>query len=96
MNIQAMMQQAKKMQKELEEKKNELKAKEFKIEKQGIELTIKGDRTISKLKIHDALIDIEDKDTLEDMIIITINEANKLISEKEDEIQPNSPTGMPI
>lgn len=96
MNIQAMMQQAKKMQKELEAKQSELKSKEFKIEKQGITLTMKGDRTISSLKIHDALIDIDDKETLEDMIIITMNEANNLITQEEEAIQPKSPSGMPF
>ncbi len=95
MNINAMMQQAKKMQADMEIKQAELAKKEFTIEKQGITILIKGDRTIKSVKINDALIDPEDAETLEDMIIIAVNAANQKIDEEQEAISPQQ-TGMPF
>ncbi|WP_033161050.1 YbaB/EbfC family nucleoid-associated protein [[Mycoplasma] collis] len=88
MNIQELMKQAKKMQKDLAKKQDELKEKEFSFSKQGIELVLYGDRQIKSLNINPALIDPEDKETLEDLIIITLNEALKELDEKHDELLP--------
>ncbi len=97
MNINAMMQQAKKMQADMEAKQKELDAKEFTIEKQGVTIIIKGDRTIQSVKINEFLIDPDDAETLEDMIVIAINAANAKVTEEEDKISAStSNAGMPF
>ncbi|VEU59380.1 YbaB/EbfC family nucleoid-associated protein [Mesomycoplasma neurolyticum] len=88
MNIQELMKQAKKMQKELSKKQDDLKEKEFTFSKQGIDIVMYGDRQIKSLTINPVLIDPEDKETLEDLIIITINEALKELDKKHDELLP--------
>lgn len=96
MNIQAMMKQAKKMQDQLEVSKKELEKKEFTIEKQGIKIVVLGNRRIKKIDINEALIDPEDKDIIEDLIIIAFNEAQDIIDGEEAKMQPSSPAGMPF
>jgi len=97
MNINLMMQQAKKMQEELETKKKELSKKEFVVEKQGITVVMMGDRKLKSVTINDVLIDPEDKDILEDLTVIAINEAIDKINEAEAEIQSSAmPSGMPF
>lgn len=95
MNINAMMAQAKKMQAQMEKDKKELHAKEFVVEKQGIKVTISGDRKLKSVDINEILIDPDDKEILEDMIIIAINEANEIISSEEEKLQPST-QGMPF
>ncbi len=97
MNINAMMQQAKKMQAEMEAKQAELNTKEFLIERQGISIIIKGDRTIKSVKINEALVDEDDVETLEDMVIIAMNAANAKIDEEQAAIAPQQAgMGMPF
>ncbi len=97
MNINAMMQQAKKMQAEMEAKQAELNKKEFLIERQGISVVIMGDRTIKSVKINEALVDEDDVETLEDMVIIAMNAANAKIDEEQAAISPQQAgMGMPF
>ena len=97
MNINAMMQQAKKMQAEMEAKQAELNKKEFLIERQGISIVIMGDRTIKSVKINEALVDEDDVETLEDMVIIVMNAANAKIDEEQAAISPQQAgMGMPF
>ncbi len=96
MNINAMMQQAKKMQEEMEVKQAELAKKEFLIEKQGISIVIYGNRIIKSVKINEALIDEDDPETLEDMVVIAMNAANAKINEEEAAIAPQQPGGLPF
>lgn len=95
MDINKMMQQAKKMQADIEKKRQELNKKEFTIEKQGIKLIILGNRNVVSLDINAALVDPEDKELLQDMLIIAFNEANELIDEEHEKIMPSTP-GMPF
>ena len=77
MNINALMQQAQKMQKEMQKKQKELEEKLFEIESAGgaIKISIYGDRTIEKIDIDKDAIDPDDKEMLEDMLKIALNEA---------------------
>ncbi|MCP4336821.1 MAG: YbaB/EbfC family nucleoid-associated protein [Mycoplasma sp.] len=97
MNINAIMQQAKKMQADLEVKKESLAKEEFVIEKQGVTITIMGDRKIKSIKINEFLIDPEDSETLEDVLVVAVDAANELIDEKLDEISPKGQSaGFPL
>ncbi len=95
MNIQQMMKQAKKMQAELEVKQKELAKKEFTIEKQGVTIKIMGDKKIVSIDINEFLIDPDDKETLEDLMIIAFNDAIALVEAEEEKLSPQQPN-MPF
>ena len=99
MNINALMQQAQKMQKEMQKKQRELEEKLFEVESAGgaIKISIYGNRTIDKIDIDKDAIDPEDKEMLEDMLKIAINDAIALIDKEQDKIQQKmaSSMGMP-
>ena len=81
MNMQALMQQAQRMQREMQKKQQELEAKTFHIESAGgaISIDIKGTRQIESIQIDKDAIDPDDKEMLEDMIKIAINEAISVV-----------------
>lgn len=99
MNINALMQQAQKMQKEMAKKQKELEEKLFEIESAGgaIKISIYGNRTIEKIDIDKDAIDPDDKEMLEDMLKIAINEAIEVIDNEQAKIQQKmaSSMGMP-
>ena len=84
MNMQALMQQAQKMQREMEKAQKDLEAKEFEIVSAGggIKVTITGSKVVKNIEIDEDIIDPEEKEMLQDMIVVAINEAiNKVLSE---------------
>ena len=87
MNMQQMLIQAQKMKRELEKALNELKAQEFSITKNGA-VTIKmlGDKTITAIDIDKDAFDVDNKDMVEESIVLGINELAKKIIDMEDEI----------
>ena len=96
MNINALMQQAQKMQKEMQKKQRELEEKLFEIESAGgaIKVSIYGNRIIEKIDIDRDAIDPDDKEMLEDMIKLAINEAIERIDEENEKIQAKLTSGM--
>lgn len=88
MNIQELMKQAQKMQKEIKEKEKRLNQEEFTFSRHGIELVISGGREIKKLTINPALADPDDMETLEELLIITINEALLELNKKHEALMP--------
>ncbi|WLP85966.1 YbaB/EbfC family nucleoid-associated protein [Mycoplasma seminis] len=83
------------MQKELEQKQKELENKEFVVQKQGIKVVLKGDNSIVSIDIDELLVDPEDKDILQDLLTIAINEGLDLIKEEQQKLAPAMP-GMPF
>ena len=86
MNMNALMQQAQRMQREMEKAQKDLEAKEFDIISAGggIKVTITGKKLIKNIEIDEDIIDPEEKDMLQDMIVVAINEAiSKVISEEQ-------------
>ena len=86
MNMQALMQQAQRMQREMEKAQKDLEAKEFEIVSAGggIKIVIQGTKEIKSIDIDQDMIDPDDKDMLQDMIVVAINEAiNKVLSEEQ-------------
>ena len=95
MNIQQMMKQAKKMQAKLEAKQKELAKKEFVVQKQGVTIKIMGDKKIVSIDVNKFLIDPDDKETLEDLMIIAFNDAIALVDAEEEKLSPQQPN-MPF
>lgn len=98
MNINALMQQAQKMQKQLAKAQAELKAQVFEVSSNGgaIVVNIRGDRHIESISIDKDAIDPNDKEMLEDMIKIAINEAVELIDQQEEALNAKLTGGMNI
>ena len=88
MNMNALMQQAQKMQKEMEKAQKELEAKEFEIVSAGggIKVTILGNKEIKSIDIDKEIIDPDDKEMLQDMIVVAINEAISKVIDEEQKI----------
>ena len=86
MNMQQLMIQAQKMQRELKKAKDQLHEQEFSKNKAGVvTVTVKGDKTVLKIEIDkDAL---EDKEMVEEMVALALNELFDEIDEKEEEIE---------
>lgn len=82
MNIQAMMKQAQKMQKDLMNKQAEIEKMEFETKQGFVTVKMNGKKEVVSLKIDlDADFKSYDKDILEDMIKIAINNTCKKIDQ---------------
>ncbi len=82
MNIQAMMKQAQKLQKDMMKVKEEIDSTEFVGESSLVKVTIKGTKEVVKVEIDKSnSLDADDLEMLEDMIMVALNEANKKVDE---------------
>lgn len=84
MNIQAMMQQAQKLQKDMMKAKQEIDEKIFTSKQSLVEVEMKGNKEITKIKIDAESLDKEDIEMLEDMITLAINENIKTINKETE------------
>lgn len=80
MNMNNLMAQAQKMQKDIQKKQEEINSMTFVGESEWVEVTLKGDKSIVKVNIKDKkAMDAEDLECLEDMIKLAVNDAYKQI-----------------
>ena len=95
MNMNNIMAQAQKMQKDIEKKQKEINSTSFVGESEWVEITLKGDKTVEKVNIKNKnTMDEEDLECLEDMIKIAINDAhNKINAEIEKKMGMYSKLG---
>ena len=75
MNMNALMQQAQKMQKDMQKKQEEINNSEYTGTSELVDVTMMGDKTLKKVTIKNKNIDEEDIEILEDMIAIAVNDA---------------------
>ena len=93
MNMQQMLMQAQKMQRELKKAQDALKEKSFSVSKGGmVTIVMKGDRSLVSLDIDKDALNEESKEMVQDAIILAINEALTQI-EKESEAINEQITG---
>ena len=85
MNMQALMQQAKKMEREITKKKEELNAKSFTGKSELVEVVVTGDRKLVSASIKGD-ISADDKEVIEDMIVIAVNDAMKQIDAENEKV----------
>lgn len=87
MNMQQMLMQAQKMQRELQKAQNELKAKEFTVSKGGaVTVVVKGDHTVKSVLVDEDAFDKDNKEMVEEMIVLAINEAIEQINKELEAI----------
>ncbi len=86
--MQQMLMQAQKMQRDLKRAHDELDQKEFAVSKNGmVEIVVLGNRTIKSINIDADAIDPENKEMLEETIALAFNEAIEQINAANDEIE---------
>ena len=95
MNMQQMMAQAQKMQRELKKAMAELAQKEFVISKGGaVTVTVLGNKEVKAIEIDKDAFDEENREMVQDMIALAINEAISQIDEETEAINERI-TGQP-
>lgn len=87
MNMQNLLKQAQKMQKELAIVEDELKDKTYESELSGgiIKATVSGEMKLVDLSIDESLLDKTNKEDLQDMIITVVNNALLEATKNKDE-----------
>jgi len=95
-NLNQLMQQAKKMQAEMEKNKKELEESvvEAKAGGEMVQVKMNGKREILSLKINPQAVDVDDMEMLEDLIVACINDANNQIDALAEKLGPQLPSGM--
>lgn len=95
MNIQAMMKQAQKLQKDMLKAKDDIDKTLFTGASSFVSVEMKGTKEITKVNIDAQSLDSEEIEMLEDMILVAVNEASKKV-DKETELKMGKYThGMP-
>lgn len=93
--MQQMIIQAQKMQREMQKKQAALEAEEFTISKGGaVTVVVMGDKSIKSVSIDKDALDPENKEMIEEMIVMAINEAIEQIKAREEEISASVSGGM--
>ena len=89
-NMNNLMKQAQKMQRQMEENQKALQEKEFTASAGGgaVEVTISGKKEVTKVKLAEEVVDPEDIEMLQDLVLAATNDALK----KADELS-NSTMG---
>lgn len=95
MNMQQMLIQAQKLQREMQKKQAELEEKEFTVTKGGaVTVVVKGDKSLKSVSIDKDAFDPDNKEMVEEMISMAVNEAIEQIRKEEEAIQAKmTPTG---
>ena len=95
MNIQAMMKQAQKLQKEMMSSKEEIDKKIFEAKSSFVTIKANGRREVLSVKISADSIEKDDIEMLEDMVQVAINEVIKQIEEETENKMGKYTQGMP-
>ena len=95
MNMQQMMAQAQKMQRELKKAMAALAEKEFVVTKGGaVTVTVMGSKEVKAVEIDKESFDEENREMIQEMIVLAINEAIAQIEEEAEAINERI-TGQP-
>ena len=95
MNIQAMMKQAQKLQKDMLKAKEEIDNTVFEGKSSIVTARVKGNKVVESIKINSESLELDDIEMLEDMIMVAINDAMKQIDEITEKKLGKFTQGMP-
>lgn len=95
-NMNNMLKQAQRMQRQMEESMKELESKEFTASAGGgaVEATVTGGKALTKLTISPDAVDPEDVEMLQDMVIAAVNEALNQANEANENLQRSISSGL--
>ncbi|MGN0278163.1 MAG: YbaB/EbfC family nucleoid-associated protein [Lachnospiraceae bacterium] len=93
-NMNNLMKQAQRMQRQMEESQKELEVKEFTAKAGGgaVEVTVTGKKEVTKIKLSEEVVDPDDIEMLEDLVMAATNEALRMADEANAEVM-NKMTG---
>ena len=95
MNIQAMMKQAQKMQKDMLNAKDEINKMIFEGSSSFVTVQVNGNKELIDVKIDSEQMDKEDIEMLQDMIVVAINDAMKKVDIETEKKMGKFTQGMP-
>ena len=85
MNLQNMMMQARKMQKDIEKTKSELESKDYEGNSQFVTAVVSGNGKLKSINIDMEELASDDREILEDMVLVAVNNAiDKMEKDKEE------------
>lgn len=95
-NMNNLMKQAQRMQRQMEESQKELEEKEFTAKAGGgaVEVTVTGKKEVTKVKLSQEVVDPEDVEMLEDLVMAATNEALRMAEEANAEIMGKMTGGL--
>ena len=95
-NMNNLMKQAQKMQRQMEENQKALQEKEFTASAGGgaVEVTISGKKEVTKVKLAEEVVDPEDIEMLEDLIMAATNEALHKVEEESAAVMSKLTGGL--
>ena len=93
-NMNNLMNQAQRMQRQMEESQKELETKEFTAKAGGgaVEVTVTGKKEVTKVKLSQEVVDPDDVEMLEDLVMAATNEALRMAEDANAEVM-NKMTG---
>ena len=97
-NMNNLMKQAQRMQRQMEESQKELEIKEFTAKAGGgaVEVTVTGKKEITKIKLSEEVVDPEDIEMLEDLVMAAVNEALRMAEDASAEIMNKMTGGLSL
>ena len=95
MNMQAMLKQAQKMQRDMQKTQEEINNTEFTGKSELVSVKMMGDKIVKEVKISSEELEKDDIEVLEDMILIAVNDALKKIDKVTEEKMGAYTKGMP-
>jgi len=96
--LQDMMKQAQKMQGDMQQKQSVIEATEFTATAGGgvVTVTAFGSKQVKSINIEPDLLEVSEKEMLEELLIIAINEVNKQIDVKMEAEMGAMTQGLPF
>lgn len=95
MNIQAMMKQAQKLQKDMMSEKEKIDKTEYVGTSSFVTVTVMGDKKVKSIKIDSKNIEEDEIEMLEDMIVVAINNALNQIDQDTEKKLGKYTQGLP-
>ncbi len=95
-NMNNLMKQAQRMQRQMEEGQKELETKEFTAASGGgaVEVTVSGKKELVKVKLSEEVVDPEDIEMLQDLIVAAANEALRKAEEANEALMGRMAGGL--
>ena len=95
MNMQAMMKQAQKLQKEMMAAKEEIDNKTYVGKSSFVSITMSGDKKVKEIKIDKESIETDEMEMLQDMITVALENVMQQIDKETDEKMGKYTKGLP-
>ena len=98
MDMEKLLQEAMKLQQDLSVAQETIDKKEYEASMGGgaLHVCVKGNMEVSRIEISDELMDTENKEDLQDMLIVCLNQALQQKKKKKDQKMQSMTSGISI